>query len=76
MVSLYRRFIKHFNTLVAPISECMKGGVFKWTKEAQESFEAIKRKMTTTLVLTLPDFSKVFKLDCDTSNVGIGAVLS
>ena len=76
MGSFYRRFIKHFITLVAYIIECMKGGVFKWTKEAHESFEAIKRKMTTTLVLTLLDFSKVFELDYDASNVGIEAVLS
>ena len=76
MGSFYRRFIKHFITLVAYIIECMKGGVFKWTKEAQESFEAIKRKTTTTPVLTLPDFSKVFELDYDASNVGIEAILS
>ena len=76
MVSFYRRIIKHFSILVAPIIECMKGGVFKWTREAQESFEAIKRKMTTTPILTLPDFSKMFELDCDASNVGIGVVLS
>ena len=76
MVSFCRRFIKHFNTLVSPITECMKWGIFKWTKEAQESFEAIKRNMTIAPILTLPDFSKVFELDCDASNVGIGTILS
>ena len=76
MVSFYRRFIKHFNTLVSPITEYMKWGVFKWTKEAQESFEAIKRNMTIAPILTLPDFSKVFELDCDASNVGIETILS
>ena len=76
MVSFYRRFIKHFSTLVAPIIESVKGGVFKLTKETQERFEAIKRKMTIAPVLTVPDFNKVFELDCDASNVGIGVVLS
>ena len=76
MVSFYRQFIKHFSTLVAPITECMKGGTFKWTKEAQESFELIKRKMTIALVLTLPDFNKMFEVDYNTSNVGVRAVLS
>ena len=53
MVSFYRRFIKHFSTLVALINEWMKEGVFKWIREAQESFEAIKRMMTTTLFLSV-----------------------
>lgn len=31
--------------------------------------------MTTTLVLTLPDFTTPFELEIDTCNSGIGAVL-
>ena len=46
---------------------------FEWTKEVRRIFEDLKRAMTETLVLALPDFSKPFEVHTDASGEGIGA---
>jgi len=62
--------------MVAPMTEVLKGKDFVWTNQAQIAFEEIKRRLTSALVLALPNFAKIFEVECDASGVGIGAVLS
>ncbi|GKV53725.1 hypothetical protein SLEP1_g60242, partial [Rubroshorea leprosula] len=76
LASFYRRFIKNFSSIVAPITDSLKGDKFSWSGKAQQSFEELKRKLTETSILALPNFNLMFEVDCDASNVGIGAVLS
>eukprot|EP00253_Pinus_taeda_P013835 PITA_13835 len=60
-VNFVRRFIPNFAEVVKNITKMLKKGAdFKWTTEAKESFEKIKKALTQAPVLISPDFTKEF----------------
>lgn len=71
----YRRFIKDYATIAAPLTDFLKKYSYAWVEAAHASFDELKRTMVTPPILRLPDFSQIFVLETDASQVGIGAVL-
>ena len=48
---------------------------YEWSEACERSFQILKDRLTTTLVLNLSEGTKGFIVYCDASRVGIGCVL-
>ena len=73
----YRRFVKDFSSIAAPLFRLMKKGVkWEWTAECETVFVRLKVKLTSEPILALPTNEGTFVLDTDASDFGLGAVLS
>ena len=77
LASYYRRFVKNFSQIAAPLFQLThKGKHWCWNQECEEAFVTLKSKLTTAPVLIFPSFDQEFILDTDASGNGLGAVLS
>lgn len=76
LASFYRRFVKGFSTIAAPLTQIIKKDVsFIWGLEQEEAFNALKEALSSAPLLQLPNFDKTFEIECDANRVVIGSVL-
>uniref|UniRef100_A0A8C5MZR0 Gypsy retrotransposon integrase-like protein 1 n=1 Tax=Leptobrachium leishanense TaxID=445787 RepID=A0A8C5MZR0_9ANUR len=75
--NFYRRFIRSFSHLSAPITSLTKKDVrFQWSTEAQQAFERLKESFTQAPVLKQPEIHLPYYLETDASDIALGAILS
>jgi len=75
LTGYYRKFIRNYGTIAAPLIALLRKNAFQWTPAATEAFLRLKEAVTSPPVLRLPDFTKPFIVECDACGTGFGAIL-
>ncbi|XP_026398885.1 uncharacterized protein LOC113294724 [Papaver somniferum] len=75
LAGYYRKFVRDFGKINAPLTQLLKKYAFFWTDKATAVFQQLQQALTSTPVLILPDFSKDFLLECEAFGNGLGVVL-
>jgi hypothetical protein len=77
LVGYYRRFIPKLSSIAEPLYKLLKKNVrWEWKQPQQQAFDQLKSILTSSPILSLPDFTKEFYLHTDASATGLGAVLT
>ncbi|KAI2656914.1 Transposon Tf2-6 polyprotein [Labeo rohita] len=76
--NFYRRFIRNFSSVAAPLTSMIKKGDTRlsWSLPAIQAFEELRQRFTTAPILHHPDPNQPFLVEVDASSTGVGAVLS
>jgi hypothetical protein len=76
LVGYYRRFIEGFSTIAILMTYLTwKEKKWEWTTKCEESFQELKKRLTTALVLTLPSGTKGLMVYSDALKKGLGCIL-
>ncbi|KAL5505537.1 hypothetical protein EMCRGX_G006985 [Ephydatia muelleri] len=72
----YRKFIPDYANILTDLTKNAAPNQVVWTEKCEGSFQNLKSLLCVEPVLRSPDFTKEFLLQTDTSDVGVGTVLS
>ena len=73
LAGYYRRFVKDFSKIAAPLTRLTQKNVkFVWIDRCEEHFQLLKDLLTTAPVLTLPSGDEGFIVYCDASGLDWG----
>jgi hypothetical protein len=76
LTGYYRRFIEGFLKISKAMTELLeKDKQFEWMPACEASFQELKKRLTTTPVLVMPDMEKSFSIYCDVLGQELGCVL-
>nr|CAD2198695.1 unnamed protein product [Meloidogyne enterolobii] len=76
MFSYFRRFIRGFAGIMAPIYELTKKESTRdWNEKHDKILEEMKNRLTSAPILATPKFGRPFILETDASGIAIGACL-
>ena len=76
LAGYFRRFIEDFSQLAASMTRLTRKEVkFDWDDRCEESFQELKRRLTSTLILIVPDRGQGYTMYYDASSAGLGCVL-
>ena len=72
----YKRFIKDFSQLAAPMTRLTRKEVkFEWNNLCEKAFQELKRRLTSAPILIVPERGQRYTVYCDASKAGLGCVL-
>ena len=76
LAGYYRRFVKGFSSIVAPLTNLTKKDVkFTWDEACEKGFQELKSRLVSAPILTLHFQGKGFVIYSDASRKGLGCVL-
>ena len=76
LAGYYRRFVEGFSIIAGPLTKLLrKNALFQWNNHCQKSFDELKQRLRSALMLTIPLGRGGYEVHSDASHQRLGCVL-